>query len=235
MKSSEELRQRVNREQSLLARLRTAANRLADAQIERTWAIVSSHRAGLSTRQIAAATGLSSSRVHQLMEVADAHEIPEGLSELREIGQLSDGEMGLDPANPVAGIRSRVASEVVWLRRCIDWLKCLEHEESVMVNLRPDADTETEYVSFDRLRVVKVLERITADLDEIARHGISGASEETAHAQEIHFRHRRNLAEPQPTPKKLTHREERAALRAAAGLPPESETGSLFRKLDTLA
>jgi hypothetical protein len=91
--------------------------------------------------------------VHQLMDASEAHEIPEGLSELREIGKLSDGEAGLNPANPAASIRSRVASEVVWLRRCIDWLKRLEQEETVRVNLRPDADTETEFVSFDRLRV----------------------------------------------------------------------------------
>jgi hypothetical protein len=50
------------------------------------------------------------------------------------------------------------------LRRCTDWLQRLERGENVVVNLRPDADVETEFVAFDRPRVVRVLERIAADL-----------------------------------------------------------------------
>jgi hypothetical protein len=34
-------------------------------------------------------------------------------------------------------------------------------------------------------------------------------------------RHRRELAEPSPEPKKLIHREERMALQAELGLPPD--------------
>jgi hypothetical protein len=37
----------------------------------------------------------------------------------------------------------------------------------VVVNLRLDTDDEREFVSFDRLRVVRVLERIAADLDNL--------------------------------------------------------------------
>jgi len=37
----------------------------------------------------------------------------------------------------------------------------------VVVNLRPDEDAETQFVAFDRLRVVHVLERIAADLDTL--------------------------------------------------------------------
>ena len=37
-----------------------------------------------------------------------------------------------------------------------------------MVNLRPETDPETEYVAFDRPRVLRVLARIIADLDELA-------------------------------------------------------------------
>ena len=40
--------------------------------------------------------------------------------------------------------------------------------ETVVVNLRPETDPETEYVSFDRPRVLRVLARISADLDELA-------------------------------------------------------------------
>ena len=38
----------------------------------------------------------------------------------------------------------------------------------MVVNLRPDADVETEFVGFDRPRVVRVLERIAADLDNLS-------------------------------------------------------------------
>ena len=55
----EELRQRVQLERRLIARLKTANIRFTDAQVERIWAIVSAHQAGLSIRKIAGATGLS--------------------------------------------------------------------------------------------------------------------------------------------------------------------------------
>ena len=38
----------------------------------------------------------------------------------------------------------------------------------MVVNLRPDEDVETDFVAFDRLRVVRVLERIAADLDNLS-------------------------------------------------------------------
>ena len=43
-----------------------------------------------------------------------------------------------------------------------------ERGENVVVNLRPDEDFETEFVAFDRPRVVRVLERIAADLDNLS-------------------------------------------------------------------
>ena len=36
------------------------------------------------------------------------------------------------------------------------------------VNLQPDTDVETEFVAFDQPRVVRVLERIAADLDNLS-------------------------------------------------------------------
>ena len=76
----EDARQRLQREQELMARLRTANVRFSDAQTERIWAIVSAHQAGLSIRRIAGATGLSSSRIHQLLNAPEAKEIPVWLS-----------------------------------------------------------------------------------------------------------------------------------------------------------
>ena len=84
MGTYKELKQRVRREQQLVARLRLATTRLAGADRERIWAIVAAHEAGLSIRKIAAATGLSSSRVHQLLQSKESRKIPVWLSQLRE-------------------------------------------------------------------------------------------------------------------------------------------------------
>jgi len=54
------------------------------------------------------------------------------------------------------------------LRRCREWLERLERREQFVVNPRPETDPETVYVSFDRHRVLWVLARIIADLDELA-------------------------------------------------------------------
>jgi DNA-binding IclR family transcriptional regulator len=58
------------------ARARAALSRFTDAQIEGIWAIVSAHQAGLSIPKIAGATGLSSSRIHQLLNALEAKQIP---------------------------------------------------------------------------------------------------------------------------------------------------------------
>jgi hypothetical protein len=94
-----------------------------------------------------------------------------------------------------------------------------------VVNLRPESDPETEYVSFDRPRVLRVLSRIIADLDGLA--GLPPVAEEDVKKGGVEARrasHRRQLAELDPPPKPLTVREERAALRALLKLPP-SEKG----------
>ena len=51
METPKTLRQRVRREQQLIARLRLATTRLADADRERFWAIVAAKEAGLSIRK----------------------------------------------------------------------------------------------------------------------------------------------------------------------------------------
>ena len=205
----EELPQRLQLERQLIARLKTVNIRFADAQAESIWAIVSAHQAGLSIRKIAGATGLSSSRIHQLLNAPEAKEIPVWLSQLRQSSRGSGGKKKAERPESETEIRSRLAREVEVLRRCTVWLQRLERGENVVVNLRPDEDVETEFVAFDRPRVVRVLERIAADLDkESNNHDPRG-------------RHRHELAEPPPKPKKLSHREQRTALRAALGLPSQ--------------
>ena len=51
------------------------------------------------------------------------------------------------------------------LRWCLEWLERLEHEDHVVVNLRPEGEEETEFVPFDRPRVLRVGARMAADLD----------------------------------------------------------------------
>lgn len=207
-------------ERQLIARVRTASVRFSDAQTERIWAIVSAHQAGLSIRKIAEASGLSSSRIHQLLNAPEAQEIPAWLSDLRSSNAGSDGGETDQGPEPETRTQSRLAREVEVLRRCIDWLQRLERDETVVVNLRPDTEVETDFVSFDRLRVVRVLERIAADLDDLSRLPKDAHAGKESNPRDARARHRHELAEPPPEPKKLSHQEQRRALRAALGLSP---------------
>jgi hypothetical protein len=211
MGTNEEFEERIRRERQIAARLRLATERLEDAQRERIWAIVEAHQAELSVRQIATATGLSSSRVHQLLGSDEAREIPRWLSQQRRRGR---------PSQP--DVPARLADELEALRRCHEWLERLDRGERVVVNLRPETDPDTEYVAFDRSRVLRVLARIIADLDELAGYAPSAAESRTEGktAEDRRAHHRRRLAEPDPPPKRLTVQEERAALWDALGHPP---------------
>ena len=217
METNDQFCERIQREQRLTARLRLATERLEEAHRERIWAVVEAHQSGLSIRQIATASGLSSSRVHQLLGSDEARETPRWLSQRRD--------QQAAPSRGRPDLRARLAGELDALRRCCEWLERLEGGEPVVVNLRPEGDPEAEYVSFDRPRVLRVLARIIADLDGLA--GFPPIAEEEVKkggAEARRARHRRRLAEPDPPPKRLTVREERAALRALLKLPP-SEKG----------
>ena len=221
MENVETLRQRVHREQQLIARLRAAAVRLADAQQERMWAIVSAHQQGLSMRQIGTAAGLSATRVHQILTGPDASELPMWLSRLREQAwPVAGSQEGEHHPTPTL-IAARLTDEVTALRQCIGWLEQLERGEGVVVNLPPATEAETEFVPFDRPRVLRVLQRIAADLDDLGRAAQGDARSAAASEEDPEARHRRSLAEPPPQPTRLSPREERAMLRAAVGLPPE--------------
>ena len=218
MEPPEALQQRVRREQQMIARLRLAMTRLADAEQERIWGIVAAKEAGLSIRQIARATGVSPTRIHQLLQADEARAIPVWLSQLQD--------RSLAPAVQPEGVLpsppgwTRVADEVEVLRWCLAWLERLEHEDHVVVNMRPTSEEETEFVPFDRPRVLRVLARIAADLDALARRSLASAEERVDSQEERRTRHRQWLAEPEPPPRRLSRWEERAASRQALGLPP---------------
>ena len=130
------------------------------------------------------------------------------------------------PIQVHADLQTRLAGELDALRRCREWLERLDRGEMVVVNLRLETDSETEYVSFDCPRVLRVLARIIADLDELAGFPPFADAEEAKgeDAEARRVRHRRRWAEPDPPPKRLSMREERAMLRALLDLPP-SERG----------
>ena len=218
METPEALQQRVRREQQMIARLRLAMTRLADAEQERIWGIVAAKEAGLSIRQIARATGVSPTRIHQLLQADEARAIPVWLSQLQD--------RSLAPAVQPEGVLpsppgwTRVADAVEVLRWCLAWLERLEHEDHVVVNMRPTSEEETEFVPFDRPRVLRVLARIAADLDALARRSLASAEERVDSQEERRTRHRQWLAEPEPPPRRLSRWDERAASRQALGLPP---------------
>jgi transcriptional regulator with XRE-family HTH domain len=220
METPEEVRRRVRREKQLASRLQLATTRLETAQQERIWAIAAAYAAGLSIRKIAAATGLSPSRVHQLLSNEEAREIPGWLSPLREQGLASEEDPLVYRHSFLSTLQICLAEEVEVLRWCLEWLERLDRGEDVVVNLRPDTDTETEFVRFDRARVLRVLARIVADLDELAGKPLAAVEDQAQADEAARARHRRRLAEPEHPPKPLTQREQRAVLRKAFGLPP---------------
>ena len=74
------------RERRALTRVSRAGWRLEQAERERVWALVSAQAEGVSIRKLAAAAGLSPSRVHQLVADADLDALDAALGELRAAG-----------------------------------------------------------------------------------------------------------------------------------------------------
>jgi hypothetical protein len=180
METREERRQRFEREQQTTKHLRSATTHLREAEQERISAIVSAYVAGLSIRQIAIAMGLSRSRIHQLFQDLEAREIPTWLTHLRPRNNVSEGETDIDPSSSQTAVLALVAEEVRVLQSCIDWLAQLEHGEMVVVNLPPDTENAAEFVRIDHARVLRVLTRIVANLDALARQDPGTGTERSA-------------------------------------------------------
>ncbi len=221
MKSREQLKEKDLKEKRLTNRLRLATNRIKDVEQERIWAIAKAHAEGLSIRKIAEVTGLSSSRVHQLLHTDEARQIPDWLTDRPnskiEMDAQSDG--GEKPS--LFELQQQLADEGEVIRWCIGWLEKLARGERVVVNLRSESDSRTAYVSVDRSWVLRVLKRVAANLDQLSGT-LSPTSESEVEPNSIiagvKLRHR--LAEPEPELSSLSHREQRAILREKMGLPP---------------
>jgi AraC-like DNA-binding protein len=111
METRADLIQRVRRERQLITRLQRATTQRAETERERIWAMVAAHEAGLSIRKIAAATGLSASRVHQLLQADEAREIPAWLSQLRDRAVSSDDEAAAPQSSCPRPRQRRLADE----------------------------------------------------------------------------------------------------------------------------
>ncbi len=80
----------------MLARVCRAAWRLEQAGRERTWALVSARAEGISIRILAAAAGLSTSRVRQIVADADLDALDAALGERRAGPPPEDPDSGED-------------------------------------------------------------------------------------------------------------------------------------------
>jgi hypothetical protein len=164
----------ARRERRVLTRVSRAAWRLEQADRERTWALASARVEEISIRTLAAAAGLSPSRVYQIVADADLDALDTALGELRAAGWPAPEDPDSGEDNELAGrdnIADRLSDEVSWLRQCADWLAHLDADSySPAVNLRPAADwPDRAIVAVDLARVAAVIDRIAADVDEPAR------------------------------------------------------------------
>lgn len=176
----------------------------------------------MSIRQIAAATGLSASRVHQVLQADEAREIPTWLSHLRAPERVAASPSGTARPSAPPAIEARLTDELEVVRWCLDWLERLERGDEVVVHVCPATEEEPECVPCDRPRVLRVLPRRAADLDELTRRPMATAAATTEGQADPRAQHRRQLAEPEPTPRRLRMQEERAALRQALRFPPST-------------
>ena len=170
-------------------------------ELERTWAITSAHAEGVSIRKIAAAVGLGPTRVHAIVRDAELDGLDAALGELRSLyGWPAPEDPDGSREEELAGrelIAARLLDEVEWLRDCAGWLAQLDRGEyPPVVNLRPEADhPERCNIVVDLDRVRRVLLRIAADIDELAR---ARSVEDLEHAQvdpDVRAERRRRLAE----------------------------------------
>jgi len=89
----------------------------------------------LSIRKIAAATGLSSSRVHQVLHTGEALQIPEGLNSRTDPQANTDESPAGEEMQSLQPCQQRLAEETEVMHWCISWLEQLARGERVVINL----------------------------------------------------------------------------------------------------
>ncbi len=219
MEPPEQLKQKVLSEKRLTNRLRLATTCLEDAQQEHIWAIAAAKSEGLSIRKIAAATGLSSSRVHQLLHTHEACQIPEWLNSLNNPQENTDEQPAGKEMQSLKHFQQQLAEETEVMRWCIDWLEQLARGERVIINLRAESDSRKAFVGVDLKWVLRVLNRIAADLDRLSGHLTLNEDRDTElDPIAAGVKHRRRLAEPESELSSLSQREQREILREKMGL-----------------
>ena len=200
MESTEQFKAQLSKEKWLKARLALARTRLEEAEREHIWAISAAYSEGLSMRKIAAVMGLSSSRVHQLLHTDESTQIPEWLTSLN-FGSFSNDEpsVGDEMSHKLKELQQQLANEVEVLRWCITWLEQLAGSERVVVNLRAESDPRAAYVSVNQAWVLRVLKRVTVDLDRLPGHlRPIEETDERDNPITVGVKHRYRLAEPEP-------------------------------------
>jgi len=132
------------RERRVLTRVSRAGWRLERAERERVQALVSARAEGVAIRKLAAAAGLSPSRVHQLGAGADLDVLDAALGELQVAGWPAPEDPDSGEDAELGGrdsIADRLSDEVSWLRQCADWLAHLDADSCPpAVYLRPASD-----------------------------------------------------------------------------------------------
>jgi len=189
------------RERRVLRRVSRAEWRLEQAGRERAWALASARAEGVSIRTLAAAAGLSPARVHQITAAADLDELDAALGELRAAGWPAPEDPGGDDDTGLDGrdlICDRPVDEAGWIRQCAGWLTHLHTSEFLpAVNLRPDGDHPGRaLVVADLPRVAAIVQRIAADVDELARARRVADLGAAAALPDRRAERRRRVAEP---------------------------------------
>jgi len=139
--------------------------------------------------------------VHQLVAVADLDALDAALGDLRAAGWPapehpdSGEDTELDGRDTIAG---RLSDEVSWLRQCAGWLAHLDADSyPPAASLRPAADWPARaLVAVELARVAAVIDRIAADVDELARARRAQDQDTAAVLPDPRAERRRRLAEP---------------------------------------
>ncbi len=140
-------------------------------------------------------------RVHQIVAAADLDALDAALGELRAAGWPAPEHPDSGEDTELGGrdtIADRLSDEVGWLRQCADWLSRVGAESyPPAVNLRPAADwPDRAIVAVDLARVTAVIDRIAADVDELARAWRVQDLDTAAVLPDPRAERRRRLAEP---------------------------------------